>query len=255
MTATAEPAAYDAWARYYDLTEADRRPHLDFYGSLLRPGDRSVLELACGTGLVAAELGERIAAAGHAPRIVGVDISAAMVELARERAPSHRWLQGDMRAPPVEGRFDLVFCCYHSLQFMLEDEDLAQVFRAARARVEPDGRFAFDLYQPNLPYLRIARRDTLARSVLDGGRELQIREDARFDEATRVLDLEWRLVAADAPGEVLAQTHFRIRQYFAEDIERLLGQTGWRILERYGDLDRSPFDARSKKQVLVCVPA
>lgn len=255
MSTTTEPAAYDAWARYYDLTEADRRPHLDFYGSLLRPGDRSVLELACGTGLVAAALGERIAAAGEAPRVVGVDISAAMVELARERAPAHRWLQGDMREPPVEGRFDLVFCCYHSLQFMLADADLLRVFDAARSRVEPDGRFAFDLYQPNLPYLRVARRDTLARRVMDGGRELQIREDARYDEASRVLELDWRLVAANAPDEVLAATRFRIRQYFAADIERLLAQAGWRILGRFGDLDRRAFDAGSKKQVLVCAPA
>jgi SAM-dependent methyltransferase len=247
--------AYDAWATYYDLTEGDRRPHLRFYGSLLRPEDRSVLEVACGTGLVAADLGERIAARGAEPRVVGVDISEAMLAIARERAPQGRWVHGDMRALPVEGRFDLVFCCYHSYQFMLEDADLAQAFAAARARVAPGGRFAFDLYQPNLAYLRAARTDTLARSVRHEGRELQIREDARYDEGRRILQLDWRLVAADAPGHVLAATQFRIRQYFAADIERLLGSSGWRILERYGDLDRRPFDAASKRQVLVCAPA
>ena len=255
MSATLAPAAYDAWAAYYDLTEGDRRPHLHFYGSLLRPGDRSVLEVACGTGLVATELGARIAATGTQPRVAGVDISEAMLEIARARAPHGQWVHGDMRELPVEGRFDLVFCCYHSVQFMLQDADLAQAFAAARARVAPDGRFAFDLYQPNLPYLRAARADTLARSVRHEGRELQIREDAAYDDVARILQLDWRLVAADAPGEILAATRFRIRQYFAADIERLLAQAGWRILERYGDLDRSAFGVGSRRQVLVCTPA
>lgn len=254
MTTTREAAAYDHWARYYDATEADREPHLRFYGSLLRPGDDSVLEIACGTGLIAAELGARIAATGVAPRVAGVDISEAMLDIARARLPQGQWVHGDMRTLPVEGRFDLVFCCYHSYQFMLTDADLAQAFAAARARLAPGGRFAFDLYQPNLPYLRAARTDTLARSVRHEGRELQIREDARYDEDSRILQLDWRLVAADAPGEVLAATQFRIRQFFAADLERLLAQSGWRILERYGDLDRQPFNESSKRQVLVCTP-
>ena len=254
MTATGEAPAYDRWARYYDATEADRQPHLGFYGALLRPGDRSVLEVACGTGVVAAELGARIAASGATPRVVGVDISAGMLALARERWPRWEWVHGDMRELPVEGRFDLVFCCYHSVQFMPTEADLAQAFAAARARIAPGGRYAFDLYQPNLAYLRTARTDTLARSVRHEGRDLQIREDARFDEDTRILQLDWRLVDADAPDAVLAATQFRIRQYFAADIERLLAQTGLRIVERFGDLDCRPFDETSKRQVLVCAP-
>ena len=254
MTATPEPAVYDRWADYYDLTDGDRRPHLQFYRSLLRPGDRAVLELGCGTGVVAAELAASIAASGESPRVAGVDISAGMLEIARSRAPRLDWRLGDMRNPPVDGPFDLVFCCYHTFQFLLEDDDLAQAFASARRLTAPDGRFAFDLYQPNLPYLRVARTDSLARSIEHDGRELHIREDARYEEDARVLDLEWRLVAADAPGDVLAAAHFRIRQHFPDDVLRLLRETGWRVLERYGDLDRRPFDASAIRQVLVCTP-
>jgi SAM-dependent methyltransferase len=248
-------AAYDPWAAYYDLGEGDRQPHLAFYGSLLRPGDRSVLEVACGTGVVAAALAERIRAGGVEPRVVGSDISAAMLELARRRHPSLEWVQADMRSLPIQGGFDLVLCCFNSLQFMHEDADLARAFAAARGCVAADGRYAFDLYQPNLRYLRQVRHDSLARTLHHAGRELQIREDARYDEARRVLELDWRLVAADAPGEPLAATHFSLRQFDAATVERLLAASGWRVLERHGDLARSPFDADSKKQVLVCAPA
>jgi SAM-dependent methyltransferase len=248
-------AAYDPWAPYYDLGEGDRRSHLAFYGSLLRRGDTSVLEVACGTGVVAAALAATIRGRGATPRVMGTDISSAMLELARRRHPSLDWVQADMRERPPSGGFDLVVCCFNSLQFMHTDADLAQAFTAARGCVAADGRYAFDLYQPNLPYLRQARRDSLARTLQHEGRELQIREDSRFDEARGVLELDWRLVAADSPGEVLAATHFSLRQFDAGTVERLLAASGWRVLERYGDLARSAFTAESKKQVLVCAPA
>ena len=255
MTSTPDvPAAYDRWARYYDIGEIDRLPYLDYYASLLGPGDCSVLEIACGTGVMAAALAQRIASAGHAPRVAGSDISEAMLEIARARHPTLEWVCADMRSDAVQGRFDLVFCCFNSLQFMPTPVDLEQAFAAARRHVEPDGRFAFDLYQPNLPYLRVARTDTLARTVVHEGRALQIRENSHYDEATRLLVLDWRLVPVDAPGEVLAATRFTIRQFTHEDVERALAATGWRILERYGDLDRSMFTSRSKKQILVCIP-
>lgn len=247
--------AYDRWARYYDLAEGDRQPYLAFYASLLRPSDCSVLEIGCGTGIIADALARRIAAAGKQARVVGLDASAPMLELARERYPDLDWVHGDMRELPVEGRFDLLFCCFNSFQFMLGDADLARAFQAAREHVEADGQLAFDLYQPNLPYLRQDRRDTLARRLQHEGRELQIREDSWFDEDRLLLDLYWRLVDSLHPDEALAATHFRIRQYFPEVVERLLSASGWRIVGRYGDLQRAAFTAQSKKQVLVCAPA
>lgn len=251
---SADAAAYDAWARYYDIGEGDRRPHVDFYSSLLRAGDRSVLEIGCGTGVVAAALAECIVAKGGVPRIVGLDVSASMLEVARARYPGYEWLQADMRAPVAGGPFDLLVCCFNTLQFMPTEADLLQAFVAARDCVAADGRFAFDLYQPNLPYLRVARKDSLARRLMHGGRELWIREDARFDEASHLLELDWRLVAANAPGEVLAATHFSLRQFSADEVVAVLGLAGWQVLERFGDLARAPFTPASKKQVLVCGP-
>ena len=248
-------AAYDRWADYYDIGEGDRQPYLDFYASLLRADTRSVLEIACGTGVIASELRRRIADRGLEPRVAGIDLSMRMLDIARARDRSVDWVHADMRELPIEGRFDLVFCCFNSFQFMLEDADLQAAFAAARDRTAPGGRFALDLYQPNLPYLAVARQDSLARSLQHQGRALQIREDARYDPERRLLDLEWRLVEADDASVELARTRFRIRQYLASDIERLLAATGWRILESFGDLQRAPFGANSKKQVLVCAPA
>ena len=77
----------------------------------LRPGER-VLDVACGTGIVA-----RHAAAILGPRgsIVGVDLNEKMIEVARAHSPSTGaaivWRQGDVESLPCpDADFDVVLC-------------------------------------------------------------------------------------------------------------------------------------------------
>ncbi len=81
----------------------------------VRAGDR-VLDVACGTGIMA-----RLASAkvGPSGRVVGVDLNASMIEVARAVATNSNleWREGDATALPFDdGNFDLVFC-QQGLQF------------------------------------------------------------------------------------------------------------------------------------------
>ena len=84
------------------------------------------------------------------------------------------------------------------------------------------------------------------------GRHLEIREDSQFDPSSQMLTLDWRLIDVDAAGDQIAATRYRLRQFFPREVEALLSAAGLAISQRYGNLDRSPFDAASRKQVLVC---
>jgi SAM-dependent methyltransferase len=244
-------AAYDDWAPYYDATDADRSAFIDFYARLVEPTTASLLELGCGTGTIGAALAERLAPGG---RVVGVDESEGMLKVAAERRPNDSWIRGDMRTPPVKGPFDLVLSCFNTVQLLHQDDDLKELFEAARQLLGPDGRFSFDLYQPNLPYLRIEQVDRLARVARDGqGRRLEIREDTRFDEQARVLWIDWRLLVPEVSGtEVVAATSYGLRQYDAALVQRLLRDAELVVEESFGDFDRSPLTSTSKKQVYVC---
>ena len=254
-----EAEAYDAWADYYDVADADRAPFIDFYRGLLGPRTRTLLELGCGTGSILAALAARLSDEhGVVPeRVAGVDLSTGMLRVAAARHPGIEWIHGDICDPPVQGRFDLVTSCFNTLQHLLDEADLVRALRAAREHLADDGRFAFDIYQPNVPYLSIEGRDRLARALVDdAGRALEIREDAVYDAGTRVLQLHWRLVRADdRAAPPLAATGYRLRQYFPGEVERAIAAAGLRIVERYGDFDRSPFGEGSRKQILVCARA
>src|SRR6266704_1207812 len=128
-----EATAWNTWADYYDLADGDRVPYIAFYRSLLTDRTRSVLELGCGTGTITSAVAQRIARRtdnAQAIRVVGVDASEGMLRVARAREATVEWIFGDMRSPPVQGPFDLVFCCYNTLQHLLDNEDLVQAFRA-----------------------------------------------------------------------------------------------------------------------------
>jgi SAM-dependent methyltransferase len=257
QSSSPEAAAYDRWAEYYDLLDADRAPFIEFYNSLVNQDTKSVLELGCGTGTISIAMASHLAplrGAAAQARFVGVDGSEGMLNIARSRDAGIQWLFGDIRNPPVEGPFDFVFCCFNTLQHLLLDHDIVQAFVAARELLAPSGLYAFDLYQPSPAWLAAEQQNRLARSVVDpGGRRLEIREDMRYDPSTRIVDLNWRLVNADRPDqEPLASTSYRLRQHFADDLMRQIAQAGLVVHSRYGDFDKSEFSPQSRKQILVC---
>ena len=120
----------------------------------LAPGDR-VLDVACGTGIVARLAWERLGGTGT---VVGVDLSPAMLGVARRLAPGIDWREGDAGALPLrEGeRFDVVVC-QQGLQFF--PDRLAAARRMHRA-LERGGRLAVSTWRPDeeCPPLRELRR-------------------------------------------------------------------------------------------------
>jgi SAM-dependent methyltransferase len=248
-------AEWDAWAEYYDLSTGRRAPELiDFYGSLIEPRTQSVLDLGCGTGTITTALADRLADRGSGQaRVVGLDLSEKMLRVARSRDRRVEWVEGDMRSPSLSGEFDLVIASYHTFQSLLEDDDLARALTAARSLARPDGRLAFDVYQPSPSYLTDPPKDRVAGSMTDPeGRRVELREDFTYDPSVEVLTIDWRLIDVDDPAAPVAAFTYRMRQYFPDVLDRILERAGWTVRERYGDLDRSPFTASSMRQVLVC---
>ena len=120
--AVREVEAYSRLAGVYDELVVD--PCHDRWASFLHElwsadpgGVRSVLDLCCGTGLLAGELIAR----GY--RVVGVDASDAMLAVARERLGAEAALSR-MTLPDltVEGVFDAAVCTFDGLNYLTPDE-------------------------------------------------------------------------------------------------------------------------------------
>jgi SAM-dependent methyltransferase len=252
-----QSGAFDEWAAFYDVSDGDRTPFVRFYTGLVSDRTRSLLEIGCGTGTVTIPVAQEIrrrAVDGERIRIAGVDASRPMLHEARKRRSDIAWIQGDMRDVPLCPGFDLIVCCFNTLQMLLSDSDLERAFAEVHRLLAPGGVFAFDIYQPNLEYLHRGATDRMARAFVDhDGRQLEIREDARYDPSTGVLALDWRLVGAgrsDAPP--LATAQFDLRQYFPADVDRLLARSGLVVRQRFGEFDLAPPTATARKQIVIC---
>lgn len=103
-----------------EMVSALFRPWAEELLAMVRPREgEHVLDLACGTGIVARLAARRVGAEG---RVVGMDLNPSMLEVAQAQAGHEglriQWRQGDaMSLPFDDGEFDLVLC-QHGLQFV-----------------------------------------------------------------------------------------------------------------------------------------
>lgn len=126
---------------------------LTFDQLALSPRDR-VLDIACGTGIVARVASERLGDAGY---VVGVDVSPDMLAVARSVAPGIDWREGNANALPLRDgeQFDVVVC-QQGLQFF---SDKAAAARQMRRALATGGRLAVATWRSDeeIPFFRELR--------------------------------------------------------------------------------------------------
>ncbi|WP_353646332.1 methyltransferase domain-containing protein [Mesorhizobium sp. WSM2239] len=119
----------------------------------LSPGDR-VLDIACGTGIVARLASEHVNEAGD---VVGVDISPDMLAVARKVAPGIDWREGNASTLPIQPgeQFDVVVC-QQGLQFFPDKPAATAQFRRA---LRKGGRLAVGTWRSDeeIPFFRELR--------------------------------------------------------------------------------------------------
>ena len=99
-----------------------------------------LLDVACGTGNTMLPMLER----GY--EVTGLDVSEAMLaEAERKTAGRARLIRADMRAVPVLGGFDLVWCLGDALNYLDTEADLTAAFAGMRANLAPEGVVVFDV--------------------------------------------------------------------------------------------------------------
>jgi len=127
----------------------------------LKRGER-VLDLACGTGVVA-----RLAAARVGPtgQVIGLDLNAGMLAVARTLPPASGppivWIEGSATAVELPDKSIDVVLCQQGLQFF---PDQLQALREMHRVLAPGGRTLLSVWKSAGPY-NIAVGDALERHV------------------------------------------------------------------------------------------
>ena len=219
-------ALYDAIATIYDPWSASVVEDISFYVDEALACEGPVVELAVGSGRIAVP----IAQAGR--RVIGVDLSEGMLEVARVFADEYGAADlldlrvGDLREPPVDERVELVICPFRSLLHMQDENDKLGALRAARELLVPGGRFVFDVFAPS-------DEDIAETQGLWLEREPGIFERADWDADTRTLRLSVRSGMSAASME--------LHWLSAIEWRRLIDKAGFDVSALYGWFDRKPY--------------
>jgi ubiquinone/menaquinone biosynthesis C-methylase UbiE len=147
------------YAETYDTVVPDWPGEIDFYRALAgetHSKGQAVLEVACGTGRVAIRLAQ------DGIDVVGLDLSSAMLSVAREKSvgmSNIRWVQYDMRSFELGETFGLAIIPGHSFQNILTAGDQVATLKSIKRHLVPDGTLVIHLDHLSVSWLGELTRD------------------------------------------------------------------------------------------------
>lgn len=145
---------YDPIAEQYQRAKQQPwRTHVEAFGLMALVGDPaglSVMDVACGEGFYTRMLRRK-----GASKVTGVDLSEAMIGLARRQEAEHglgvEYLVGDARRLAPEERCDLVVAAY-LLNYARDREELRAMCAGVARCLKPGGRFVTVNCNPALAF-------------------------------------------------------------------------------------------------------
>ncbi len=199
-------------------------------GARIRRG--FVMDLGCGSGILASELSR----AGY--EVLGVDLSRPMLALARKRAPRAQFVRGSLlrvKLPPCDAVVSIGECLNYTFD-RNSDRTLARLFERVYAALRPGGVFAFDIAGPGQISAALP-----ARRWLQGG-DWAILLDRSEDK--RRLTFTRRMTIFRKVGRLYRRSEemHRIRLLKATNIRRQLARAGFavRTLPSFGKTVLAP---------------
>ncbi len=262
---------YDALAPMFDvMTDWDARLAAEgpfLHAVLDEVGARNVLDAACGSG------GHALWLARQGYRVVGADISPAMIQLAQQKAaaagldvpfvvtdladlpphpPSLR-RKGESNAPPLRGEglgegFDAVLCLGNSLPHLLTQEELIAALRGMARLLRPDGLLVLQNLNYDLRWQRQPRWFAAQGGMLDG-QEVLVWRFADYDVPAVRIAFHIALFRKDATGWRVEVHTTPQRPLFQADLAAALAEAGFTAVRWYGrmawpaepfEVERSP---------------
>lgn len=228
-------SGYSVFARYYDELTAniDYVRRGEYFHEIIKmfkeTKENILLDLACGTGSIS----EVMAGLGY--DVIGVDNSDEMLGMAIEKkfesGLNIQYLCQDMRKLDMFGTVDVIICALDSINHLANLNDVRKVFEGAAFFCEMNGLFIFDV---NTLY---KHREILANNTFtyETDSVYCIWENTLNAETDEVrMNLEF----FESEGNGLysrSSESFSEKAYSEEAIEKLLEESGFEVLAKYGD--------------------
>ena len=205
----------------------------------------SALDLACGTGRLT------IALANSGLKCIGLDASVPMLERARLKSKELdiQYYEGDIRDFHFEESFDIITLTGNSFQTLLTLEDQKKLFSCVRSHLKTDGLFIFNTRNFRKQDLTTTQEFEHWHAFTDqDGHMVQVYGKQTYHpESSTVLYLTKRVW----PSHV-TMTETTLRFTLVEELISLLEESGFEVIQLYGDLNKTPYQKESPAIIPLC---
>jgi len=247
-------------ADFYDAMYTNPvRQDIDFFVDYSRKAGGKTLELGCGTGRVL------IPTALAGCEITGLDLSPYMIKKCREkinRLPREvrknvLIIQGNMTNFSTGEEYALITIPFRPFQHLIAVDEQKACLNSISKHLSIKGKLVFDVYHPFLPRVPepkffMEMEVTPPFKLTDGRVIKRTNRTAAFHRAEQYNDIEFifYIKYPDGKEERLVQT-FPMRYYYRYEIEHLLSLCGFKIVELFGNYDKSKFSNDSPEMIFV----
>ncbi len=247
--------AFDDISLAYDNTidwKTRLSQEIPFLLSLLdNPKEKRVLDMACGSGRHSVSL------AKHGAQVTGLDMSRTMIQAAQKHAESNGvkpvFIIADMVdvGRVVEGAFDLVICLGNSLALLNSVESVRSVMKAVYKLLNDGGSFVAQVLNFEEVHWTGFRNFPTKTGKLSDGTEVTF---SRLFEHTDYPDSSTLIMSVSKNNdgawisEVSTQKVLNLKHNVMSDA---LIEAGLGHVEFYSDYQRSPFDRKTSRNMVI----
>lgn len=196
-----------------------------------------ILDIACGAGR------HSILFAQKGLKVTAIDLSKKLIHLAKQSSNELKlkinFIICDLRALPIVKQFDLVVNLFTSFGYFDDDDENYNIVRTAFKHTKKNGYFILDYFNS-----AFVRNNLIPVTVenLPGGMITQ----HRSIEGNRVIK---KISVENKNGK--KQYLESVRLYDKVEIEKIISETGFKILYEFGNFRGNAFDLKDSERIII----
>ena len=230
---------------------------VDFFVAYSKKAKGRTLELGCGTGRIL------IPTAQAGCQVTGLDLSPYMLAKCREKlknqtkeVQSHvKLIQGDMTDFTTGEKYPLVTIPFRAFQHLIQISEQKACLNCVHRHLMRNGLLILDVFRPSLPRLTDTRylmeMEVSPKIELPDGRIVhRTNRTGAFHPIEQYNDMEFIYYITYPDGSKERLVHdFPMRYFYRYEIEHLLSVCGFKIVDFFGNFDKSDFSDSSSEMI------
>lgn len=218
------------YAKHYDLfnKEKDYEFEARFLKDIMIRFDKNtdglkILNLGCGTGMHDRKLVDL----GF--KITGMDQSAEMIEIAKQKVPEANYIVGDMGDFDLNEKFDVIICMFSSLGYLTEQNKVNSFFESISRHLVEEGLLILDVWNG----LGVVKDPPIIREMVVENGDLKIVRTSypNLDVQNFVNNVRFEIKVYDK-GELIDEyeEHHKVRFFLPLEIKQCMEDVGINML-------------------------